>query len=76
MWYVCGAQDCFEPADQLQNLKTVSVTVSGSAGLKDLVAHSIICIYFFMGNPEEKYKNGNSGDLLLTIARICSLLIL
>lgn len=51
------------------------MTISASAGFKALVPHSIICLYFFVGDPEEKY-DGNSEDLLLTIARICFLLIL
>lgn len=52
----------------------MSVTSSGSAGFNAVAPHNIICTYFFVGNPEKKYRNDNSGDLLLKIARICFLL--
>lgn len=52
----------------------MSVTSSGSAGFNALAPHNIICTYLFVGNPEKKYRNDNSGDLLLKIARICFLL--
>lgn len=53
----------------------MSVTSSRSAGFNVLAPHNVICTYFFVGNLDKKYNSGNSGDLLLKIARICFLLI-